>query len=325
MITDDTQAVEATENDFAAFEAAANAAESQPEEAQPEEEASPVEESKGDEEGDDHGDEEQGDDQPKKRRSKPASERIAEVTAKWREAERRIQELEAKATGVDAAPEPVKPDPESFEFGEADPDYLDALTDYKLEVKEREKAKETAVVEQRQAAFQRVNEGIVQAEQSAKAKYDDFDARIAEAAEARAGVPLPPMLTMGIGLSPVGGDIIYRLATDDAAADKMEQVAQVGGPAFAIALGELEGEYMDDESDSDLDLSDQIDMVRKLGRMNARLRSLRSPSAATPKPVTVTNAPEPPKQRMRGGSGQFGVSPDTTDFAAFEKLASAGR
>lgn len=125
MITDEQP--QAVENDFAAFEAAANATEPQSKEAQPKEEAAPVADPKAadapvedveaseDEQTDE--DQPEGEEQPKKRRSKPASERIAEVTAKWREAERRLQELEAKVTGNDAAPEPTKPDPSAFEFG----------------------------------------------------------------------------------------------------------------------------------------------------------------------------------------------------------------
>ena len=38
-------------------------------------------------------------------------------------------------------------------------------------------------------------------------------------------------------------------------------------------------------------------------------------------PVKATAAPEPPGHRVRGGGGQFETSPDTTDFAKFEKMA----
>ena len=322
MITDDTQAVEATENDFAAFEAAANAAEPQPAEAKPEEEASPVDEAEeAKDEPTDEVEEEQEDEAPKKRRSKPASERIAELTARLRETER---ERDALRTGPTETKEPVKPDPSAYEFGEADPDYLDALTDYKIEVRDAEKAKVNEVEQSKTAMLNRLNTGVALAEETAREKYEDFDTKIKEAVAARNGEPMPVMLTVGIGVSPVGGDILYRLASDDAEAERIEKLAATGGPGFALALGQIEGEYLDNDADDDLDLTDQADVLRMLGRMKARLKGARAPE---PKKATIatTNAPEPPKQRMRGGSGQFGVSPDKTDFAAFEKLASAGR
>ena len=269
--------------------------------------------------------EEEEDEKPKKRRSKPASERIAELTARLRETERQLEAKNAPVEKQEAKLE--KPNPEDFEYGESDPDYIDKLTDYKIDA--REAAKEAKATEEQgeqrtqQQMFDKINTGVALAEENAKAKYDDFDKRIAEAVKARDGEVLPPLLTLGIGISPVGGDIIYRLATDEDASEKLEKLAMGGAQtanAMAMALGELEGEYLEDDSDSDLDTSDQMDMARMMGRMRARLKGTKAPTKAG---IRTSNAPDPPKQRARGGSGQLGTPPDTTDFAAFEKLAGA--
>lgn len=276
-----------------------------------------VDVAEGEEGGEDHQDAD-----GKRRRSKPAHLRIAELTAKLRDAERKLQAKDA--------PEPAKaldrPDPAAFEFGEADPAYIDALTDWKIDSREAERTKASEVTQARQQFVERINTGVSTAETTGKEKYPDFDAKVQEAVEARAGEPMPPILTVGIATSPVGGDIIYRLATDDAVSAKLEKLAK-GGEAsqqgLALALGELEGEYIADGDDDDLDIADQLDMARMMGRMRARLKG------AGPKPeaakVVTTNAPEPPAERARGSAGKFEVGADTNDFAAFERMANRKR
>lgn len=310
-MTDDSE-------DFAAFEAKVSAAEptEAPKEVEAEAVTEPVEEAADDVADETTEEPKAEDDEPKKRRSKPASERIAELTARLRETERERDALKSPSETKPLE----KPDPADFEFGEADPDYLDKLTDYKLETRDAEKAKQTEAQQAEQQKRDELQAGIAKAEEAGKAKYDDFDAKITEAVEARGGVPLPQLLSTGISLSPVGGDITYRLATDEAISERLETLAQTNIQACALAFGELEGEYLTDDTDADLDMTDQLDMARMLGRMRARLKG----SKPVEKPaIKLTNAPEPPKERARGGSGQFGTAPDTTDFAAFEKLATA--
>lgn len=266
-----------------------------------------------------------------KRRSKPASQRIAEERWRRGEAERERDELRARIATLEGKPAetvtepPVEPDPADFEFGAADPEYTKALIKHSTETEahkrseaEAERSKADAAVNEQRAMQQRVHEGVQKAETDAKAKYEDFDARIEAAVEARGGEPLPPVLTVALGVSPVGGDLIYRLATDDAVSEKLEKLAK-GGPqamnALALAMGELEGEYIDGTDDSDLDTSDPLDMQRMLGRMRARLAG----KGVKAKPVVKpTEAPEPPEHRARGGAGRFEVAGDTKDFAAFE-------
>ena len=197
------------------------------------------------------------------------------------------------------------------------------MTDWKIDSREATRAKASEANAERQQFVDRINTGVSGAEASGKAKYADFEAMIEAAVEARGGESLPPVLTVGIGLSPVGGDIIYRLATDEAASAKLEALAKGGeatSNAMAMALGELEGEYLADDSDGDLDMTDQLDLSRMMGRMRARIKGVPAKVA-----VTLTNAPEPPEQWARGGAGRFSVGADTTDFAAFEKMANAKR
>lgn len=319
------------ENDFAAFEAAANnPAEAAPEAKAPTEAAkapedadkSPLELTEGDEAvdaaDDDEGAEEQTDTDGKKRRSRPAHLRIAQEVAKRHDAERALEALKAKYEQPTATPI-NRPDPAQFEFGEADPAYVEALTDWKLDSREAERAKASEANSTRQQFVDKINTGVTGAEVAGKAKYNDFEAKVSAAVDARAGQPLPPLITIAIGLSPVGGDIIYRLATDEAAAERLDALAGGEPNALALAMGELEGEYMGDD-DSDLDMADQLDMARMLGRMKSRLKGVKKAPV-----VTTTSAPEPPAERARGGSGQFQVGADTSDFAAFEKMAMARR
>lgn len=101
-----------------------------------------------DEDDEDNSDEE--DPQPKRRNKVSARERIAELTKKTREAERKLLEAELRAQAAEnqaprdtpTDPEPVKPDPSKFDYGEYDPAYIEAMADYKAEVKFRERMKD---------------------------------------------------------------------------------------------------------------------------------------------------------------------------------------
>ncbi len=328
---------DAFEQQIAAIEAAnagepdtmePGAGEPQPE---PQAEGAPADEGEpsdppADTQADEGADEEAGDDQhddpaedaeAKRRRSKPASQRIAELTAKLREAER---QLEAVNKPAEKPAELVKPDPTQFEYGEADPQYIDKLTDWKLESYKREQQGEQAQREQQQAQINRIQVGLAKAEAEAQVKYDDFDAAIAKAANSRA-TPLPPIVSVGISTSPVGGDLLYRIATDEAVSDRLDTVAN-NHKAAAMVLGEIEGEYLDDLSDSDLDITDEMDMARMLGRMRARAAGKRA--SQPQKQPAVTNAPVPPDNRVRGSSGKFKPAPDTDDPKEFMRHYGAG-
>lgn len=287
----------------------------------------------------DTGDDEPGDDgeedgdQPKgKKRSKPLTKRLSEETARRRDAEQRAADLEARFAALEArvapkeeAPVPAEPKAEDFEFGAADPAYHQAHAKWTVETtlaaRDAEQAQLTEAARAKEEFNQNINRSLLKAETEGKAKYEDFEAVIAEAVETRG--PLSGMTSLGIAISPVGSDLAYRLATDDVASDRLERLAKGGAqtaPAFALALGELEGEYIEDGDDSDLDMSDQLDMARMMGRMRARLKGAKAPAVdlVDERPeVPFTRAPEPPQHRVKGSSSRTQVPVDTDDTGAF--------
>lgn len=263
----------------------------------------------------------------KKTRSHHPLQRINVLTARLREAERERDELKAKAAGTQEQPKSLedvtaaKPDPQQFEFGEADPGYIEALTDWKLDLRDARRGEERKAADERaketqarDALAKSLNDGMAAVEKAGTEKYDDFEAKITEAFNARDGEPLPPMVSIGITASPVGADVMYRLATDEAAAAKLEKLAGTNPQQMAIAFGELEGQYLDNDDDTDLDPKDALDLARMIGRERARRKGLTKPTE-----IRTTKAPKPAEHKARGSSGQFEVADDTDDFAAFER------
>lgn len=277
----------------------------------------------------------------KRGRSKPLTKRLSEETQRRREAEDRATDLANRIAALEANSKPagdaggktelVEPKPDDFEFAEADPDYQAAhnkwLIEKTLADRDEQHTKQTEEARFKTEFATKLNTRLAEQEQRAKAKYDDFDERIAEAVQLNG--PLSPMTSLGIAVSPVGGDLAYRLATDDDASDRLERLAKAGpasANAFALALGELEGEYIEGTDDSDLDMSDQLDMARMMGRMRARLAGGGRTNGSGGDGdgdgngngnVRFTQAPEPPSKRVNGSSSRTPVAPDTEDTKAF--------
>lgn len=283
----------------------------------------------GDDSTDDNGGGDRDDDDINdRRRSKPAHKRIAELTAAKHADARKIAELEAQIAAGQQAPQeaaeelvvPERPNPDTFDYGESDPKYIEALYDYKLDLRdhdrkkaEAEARKEQGQQQQQQQMVQAIQSKAAEAETAGREKYEDFDAKVNAASAARGGQPLPPIVSVGVAVSPVGADLIYRLATDADVTAKLEGLAKQPA-ALAMALGELEGEYVEDTTDADLDPSDSMDQMRMVGRMRARM-SGKTPKAPTE--VRPTGAPTPPKKRAKGGAGKTKVSPDTDNIQDF--------
>jgi hypothetical protein len=295
------------DNNFAEFEAAATAGEpveptKEPEKAsEPEAELEEVEDEAP--EANDEKPEEEGEDKPEKRRSKPAHQRIAELTAKLRQTERDLEAAKKPAEPVnDAVTTPTttlaKPDPNDakYEFGEADPEYLADMMEYKVEVKlaERE-AKEQEKAREAQSAEAAANLNKQWEEKAAKAveKYPDFNEVVLESAAA-GDWECGPILAIAISASDQGADIAYHLASNPKEAAELNKLAQ----------------------------TDPLEAARRFGRMEARFEAAAPNDNIERK---VTKAPEPPKHQVRGGSGKFEVGGDTTDFAAFEAKVNGRR
>ncbi len=268
------------------------------------------------------------DEQPEeKKRSRPWSQRVDNLTARLRDAERRAAEAEARVSPQEETKEQA-PDPfaknddgsDKYEFGEADPQFLRDDARFAVREELRAEREKTAEGDKKTAAQReivgKIETGMASIEKAGVEKYDDFEAKIGEAVEARGGEPLPPLVSIGIAVSPAGADIAYRLATDEKAASKIENLARTNPRAAAMEFGELEGQYLDNEEDNDLNMDDPLDMARLIGRERARRKGLK-PGAVR----KLTQAPEPAEHRSRGANGQFETRPDTEDFAAFERMA----
>lgn len=258
----------------------------------------------------------------KKRNHRPWSQRVDILTARLREAEQRAAEAEARAgggKGEEAGEQAPDPNDEKYEFGEADPLYLKDLAKHEVRQTLAEERRKAAADEEKTAGHRelagKLTEGMAAVEKTGTEKYDDFEEKIGAAVEARGGEPLHPIVSVAIAVSPAGADIAYRLATDEAAAEKLEKLAGTNPQQAAIALGELEGQYLESDDDADLNPADPLDLARMIGRERARRKGLK----ASPAERKQTKAPTPPENKARGGNGQFEVGDDTDDFAAFER------
>ncbi len=248
-----------------------------------------------------------------------------------REAERRAEAAEARLTGkpeptaTETAEEgPVAPDPndDKYEFGEADPAYLADLTDYKVDLKlaERDKAAQdradqAAQSESLTALDTQWNEKAA----AAVEKYPDFEEKVVESAAA-GDWACPPLVAAAISSSDVGADVAYHLASNPAEAEVIAAQLSVNPMVAAEAFGFIEGGFLDKAPARPGANAHPLDVALYAGR----LRAFHEKGAA-PKGKIATDAPEPAQHRVRGGSGQFEVGGDTSDFAAFEKKAMGGK
>lgn len=313
-------------SNFAEFEAAAVADEPvEAKEPEPKAEEPPAPDPDG-EDDDPDGDPETNDsDEPEKRRSKPAHQRIAELTRQMREHERRANDAEAKLAGQpkpETTTDLVAPDPndDKYEFGEADPKYLADLTDYKVDLRlaDRDKAAETKAVEAEQG---RVIESLNTSwhEQAAKGaeKYPDFNAKVLDTAAAGEW-PCPPLVAAAISVSPVGTDAAYYLATNPEQAELIAAQLATDPLGAARKFGEIEGAFLDKKPEAPGAGAHPLDLALYAGRLAAFVDKKAKPAGKV-----ATDAPEPPANRVRGAGGQFEVDGSTSDFAAFEKKANA--
>ena len=278
--TPDTGTPEGASDDFSTFQAAANAepAGDGADDDQPGDDAA-ASEGQGD-----------GESQPKPK--KTAQDRIDEVTAARRQAERDAKEAREEAERWRALAEQRaatsqtpqgsdgKPNPEDFQDGVYDPAYVEALTDWKAD----------------QAVSKRLSErDQVRTQQTA---LTAFNARAAEAfpdgePDGLKALKAIPQLSQTVALT--------ILDMDD-------------GPKVADHLGANRAELSRIES-----LPPHM-QVLELAKISTRLAS----APAAPAANKIPGAPEPPDNRVRGSGGQFKTPPDTSDFAAFEKMAGAG-
>lgn len=278
-MTDETQAtVETDGNDTAAVLAAASGDKTY----LPEPAETPEPETAGDDPGDDAPAATDDSQAPAPKAKQSVQERINELTAARREAERdrdfyREQALRGgkpEATPAQAAQDTPQGDgrPDPSEYA-TDFDYIEALTDWKAEQ-----------AAERIAARRNQNDQVKSTRQAFETREKTLfpDGEPAGLTAFKQIPELPVSVLEIVGASDIGPLIAAHLGDNPAELAKLERLS----PAL---------------------------QARELTLIETRL-------SAPPKPTakTSTDAPEPPPQ-ARGVGGQFKVSPDTSDFAAFEK------
>lgn len=205
----------------------------------------------------------------------------------WRAEALKHKPAEAPAK-VEGQPDPdAVPDPEKYEFGEADAKYIADLAKYEVRTemaKQAGIASTNAEMARLEANWQTQLAGVAE-------RYPDFEEKVI--ATAKEGKwPCPPIVSIGIRDSDVGADIAYHLASNPAEA---KRIATLDNWAQVRAFGNLEGRFQAEAA-------------------------ARATKASEPAAKKITEAPVPISQ-ARGAGGKFTVAPDTEDFAAFDTYA----
>lgn len=268
----------------------------------------------------------------RKPRSKSARERIDELTAARRSAERERDELRAEMARLrgegPATPEAAdtlaelearKPNADDFEFGEADPNYLEALTDWKVDVKLAKRESEATAKQQQEAAretFTSLDTSWTEAEARGAEKYDDFAERVEDF---KANAPCPPLMAVAIQASPVAEDVTYHLASNHDEAELIATMLATNPAGAAERFGRLEGQFMTEKPKHPGANAHPLDLAMHAGRLEAYLANKGKAPEPKPQAKIATDAPEPARHSVRGGAGRFSVDDDTNDFAAFER------
>lgn len=253
-----------------------------------------------DEDGDDPEDGDgEADKAPKKNR---AQERIDELTNQSRNHEREAAKWRQIAIDNGFNPNategpqlPEQPDPEKYQYGEHDPEYLKALGAYdaKVEVmQDQAKAVLNAETEALEAKWTKNLAGAAE-------KYPDFNEVVVKKADKW---PCTPVVAIALKDSDVGPDVAYFLATH---VEEAEALAKGSPLEQARNFGRLEQKF--------------------IARAAKAARRAKSEEASGNKPKETvrkqSKAPPPPKRRVSGGGASHETPADTDDFAAFERKA----
>lgn len=246
---------------------------------------------------------------PEKPKKNRYQERIDELTAKYREAERqreadrqafeaRLKSLES-STNTEELPNTDGPDPteklpdgrEKYPLGEYDPAYVRDLARFEVaqEMKSLEKAREAKEQEKAQdAQVAALHESWNQKLAPAQERYPDF----VEKSESLLGSfnDLDPTyedyLSATIMGMDYGPDVLYYLASNPSEATS---IFRSGATKATIALGRLEARFAEAEAEKTL---------------------------ARPK---VSQAPVPPPTVRGAAPAKMPTPPDTDDLDAFER------
>jgi hypothetical protein len=261
-------------------------------------------------------DEDEAPAEPEKPKKKSAQDRINELTAKAREAERReadlrreFEELKKARNEVkteDTAPKPLRetlsanaPSPDAtdkdgepvYPLGEFDPKYIRDLTRFTIAEETKAAREEAAKVERErmvEAAQEELTSSWLQKLDEAEKELPDIREEIAslEVAFANVDPAYGEFLAGTIMSCDNGPQMMYYLSQNIGEAQKIV----ASGPAAATLA---------------------------LGRLDAKFSKVNSEEKRNTK--KVSDAPKPPEARSRGSAGRFATAPDTDDLDAFER------
>lgn len=253
-----------------------------------------------------------GENQPpegEEKKGKSAQERIDELTATAREAERRAAEADRilndpkelrKRLGLDddgakdEGPRTTEdgrellegePNPDDYEYGEADSSYIKDSATFHARVEfQRQEAKKAL-----EAEFTAIDTTYQERVEKAAARYPDFEEKVVKGAQGENPTwKASPVMALAMKTSEEGPDVAYYLATNPG---ESERIAKLSPLEQAREMGRLEGKFA-------------FGGERKQ------------------EPAPVSKAPKPPTDLARGDGGKFTVAADTDDFAAFDKAHS---
>lgn len=233
-----------------------------------------------------------------------AEERINEATAAQREAERLLAEsrrdsaaLEARLAALEKGVSPPKPkeevkergpdeapNPDDYEFGEADAKFLADHSAFHAVKAVKDHAAKQELEQQVQGIETAWTEAI--AAPDIAEQYPDFEEKVTQGATAKAWACTPVMALL-IKSSAVGPDVAYHLATTPA---ESKRIASLDDNEQILEIGRLEGRYL--------------------------ARKETAPATTVPAKKVVTDAPAPPSNRSRGSGGQFVQGQD----AVYDKM-----
>lgn len=263
----------------------------------------------GDDDNDGDGGDDTGADKPGKKKSS-AQERIDELTAGRREAERAAAEASREAEywrglaeGKGAKPESelpadssnpstdlVEPDPAKYEYGDTDARYIADLARYETlkTIRAEDRVKEIST------QLETIETGWRERSEAAKSVHEDFDEVVTKGAE-EGKWSCSQIMSIGLKTSPVGAEIAYHLAKNPEESDRISKMHPL---EQAKAIGRLEYRF----------------------ETEAQARTAEADSGKA-KDKPKTSAAPPPVPTARGAGGRFSASADSDDFAAFEARA----
>ncbi len=265
--------------------------------------------------------EEGEEEQPERRaRRNDPQKRISEAVGRQRAAERRAEAAERALSDLDArmarlegggltprqnggsngatqSDQNTPPDPADYQYGELDTKFIADTARFETlkTLREEDQRRQTESRSQRENAAQHEAAAKYRSfETAGLTRYDDFHEVVTESAQ-RGEWSLSPILASLLVDSDNGPDIAYHLASNPTEAAKV----------YAMTPAQ---------------------QARWFGQRDAVLASAPGATGRTVDTSRViSQAPDVPRREARGTGSRQQVAPDTTDFAAFEKLAQPAR